>query len=201
MYLDSRGKRKMSLIIGSTITLALVLLAIVLPEARITVTVEKRIFKKTYQLTLKQNLEKPLFALDIIPAYPTKYVFNTKQPPDLSIITDLNVAVTKEDLTDFILKKIQAEIEADERIQRENIQFTIDVIDKKKLQVKVYVEAVTFKTLDHETLKKQIKGKRIAEAQKFLLEEPNVKSSQISLTPSWLFFIPLIKERIVIIEK
>jgi hypothetical protein len=201
MYLDSKGKRKMSFIIGSTITLALLLLAIVLPEARITVTVEKRIFKKTYQITLKQHLEKTLFALDTIPAYPVGYTFDTKKPPEASVIADLNLSVTKKDLTDFILTKIQAEIQSDERIKPENIAFTLDTADKEKILVNVYVEAITSKTLDYELLKKQIQGKKIAEAQELVLQEPNIKNFQISLTPSWLFFIPLIKERIVIIEK
>jgi hypothetical protein len=200
IILDSLGKKLVSVTVAGVLLLSFGLLAIVVPETRITLVPQKKVFKETYEFTLKIGIQEPLLPLNILPGFVPPYQEGSKRDTFLAI-QRLPYAVEKSHLAEFMTRKVAATIAQDEKINEESLRYSLTALDPAKQRVKVTVETDVSKIYDHEAIKQMVRGKRKTAALAALHGLPGIKSAEIKTTPSWAPLLPFIKERIVIIEK
>ncbi|MFH1712700.1 MAG: hypothetical protein ABH896_00730 [Candidatus Jacksonbacteria bacterium] len=176
MHLDTRGHRKLKILITAVSTLFILILILILPAIEIKLKLKSKIFTKTYDITLDNSVKKPLPALNIIPAADEEY------------------------LMPFLISKISREISQDEKINLSKFLYDIKTKNSAKNEITVYVETVIMPILDLNQIKNQICGKKIRTVQNILSAMPEVEQAKIKTFPPKLFFAPLLKSRIKINE-
>lgn len=176
MHLDTKGNRKIKILITTVLILFILIVAIIIPKAEVSIKPQSKIFTKTYEITLDNSIKKPLPALNIIPSADEKYLMS------------------------FLIDKITREISQDEKVNLSKFRYDIKTKNSLKNGINVYVETETAPKLDIDKIKNQIRGKKINVAQNILSAMPEIKQAKIKTFPPKFFFVPLLKSRIKINE-
>lgn len=181
MTLDSRGKLKLYSSISVLTVLVVVFIALIVPKAKVVISLKERQFKKSYSVILDKTISTPLAPINRIP-------YSALTEPE-----------SREFSIAFITEKIAHEIDVNtEQFDKDDLNYTINITDSEHGIATLYVESVIVPKIDMDALKKSIRGKKTKEARDYLASVPYIESAALTAYPEFLGFLPLIEERITV---
>jgi len=200
MHLDKKGTKKLKLLIFGLGILAFILIILIVPKAKIQISLNKKFFAQKYQFKVQTDINSNLPSLNIIPAQnlnqKTEQEFNQEK---YIISPELNIKFKKKDLEKLLIKNIKKELENPENIDFNNLDYQIKTIDPKSNLLQAYLETWLIPKLDQNKIKEQIQSKNKKQALENLKSWPEIKKVKIQIFPNKFFLIPLLKSRIKII--
>ncbi|HBH46428.1 MAG: hypothetical protein A2445_03370 [Candidatus Jacksonbacteria bacterium RIFOXYC2_FULL_44_29] len=191
MQLDHKGKRKIFFLLGGILCLAVVITALILPQAEIRLKINEKNFKKTYQAKLEPSLQNPLPSLDLLPA---------KLEPISETNPEERYIFTQDNIIKFLVIKIESEIEPDEKINQNSLKYQVEVVDKKNKMIKIYAETKITPNIDQKKIKLDLRGHTVNYALSYLKNLPVINQADIKIKPKFLPFLPIIQDRIRITQ-
>lgn len=201
MILDTNGKNKITILIGGIIILVAIMVLVFIPKATVTITLKKELFKKTYPFTLDYALQAPLPAVNRINAEYIKKLLPNQGRDEYVFIQEIDAAVPKKSIEEFLAEKIKSEIDAEtETIEQGSLTYTITLSSARDYTGEIYTEASIVPKINRDAITRALAGKKIKAAREYLNSIPSFTVASIQLHPRFLFFIPFITKRIHIIK-
>ncbi|KKT52619.1 MAG: hypothetical protein UW45_C0046G0005 [Parcubacteria group bacterium GW2011_GWC2_44_22] len=176
---------------GGILCLAVVITALILPQAEIRLKINEKNFKKTYQAKLEPSLQNPLPSLDLLPA---------KLEPISETNPEERYIFTQDNIIKFLVIKIESEIEPDEKINQNSLKYQVEVVDKKNKMIKIYAETKITPNIDQKKIKLDLRGHTVNYALSYLKNLPVINQADIKIKPKFLPFLPIIQDRIRITQ-
>lgn len=201
MILDTNGKNKITILIVGIIILVALIVLVFIPEATVTITFKKELFKKTYPFTMDYALQAPLPAVNRINAKHIKKLLPNHGRDEYVFIQKIDAAVPKKSIEEFLAEKIKSEIDAETKIiEPGSLTYTITLSSARDYVGEIYTEASIVSKINPDAITRAMAGKKIGVAREYLNSIPSFTSVSIQLHPRFLFFIPFITKRIHIIK-
>ena len=139
MFLDRKGKQKIFLMCAGIVCLFFILLIIILPGARVTITSEKRLFRQMYEVKFDPSISKILLPVPIMPAASTAALL--KSETELyQDIPALGLSFKKTDMFNFLMQNILSAQNNQTKIMTDTLTYTIELIPGRKRTAKLYAQ-------------------------------------------------------------
>ena len=199
MILDTKGRRKIKYLLIIVSVLFVLVLGLILPKAQISLYLPNKIFAQNYEFKLNQSIDKPLSALNLIPAV-SKDAIKAQEQKNYILLDSIDLAFKKRDLISALMDKIKAQISPDEKVSQAKLRYELTIKNPGLGEIKVYAETVIVPKINADEIKNNIYGKTKKTALEYLYALPEIQDVEIKTMPSKLFFIPPIKARIIINE-
>ena len=200
MILDTKGKKKLAILMGGIAIIATFVLIAILPKAIITITLKKELFKKTYPFTFDFALQKSLPEINRINAIDIKKILPHEKGDAYILLQKIGAAIPKKSIEHFLTEKINSEINLKAlEIDKKSLRYTITMNESAQYSGEIYSEVSVVPKIDQNALARAIAGKKIDAARVYLNSIPNFAAVSIQLRPHFLFFIPFITKRVYIV--